>query len=239
MSGPEAAPLAVPATVKVDWGRAHRIVASVWPPIDLFELVADPGEWEALMALEGLTNPRLREQVGEIRLVPVERRVSGPGASVVMAAFAHPAPGGSRFADGGAGAYYAADGLDTAVAETAFHMGRFYEDSAEKPGLRVDMRVYVGAVRHALHDLRVGHDDLHDPDSYAASQAFAHGLREAGSDGVVYRSVRRPGGECVAAFWPDVVAIPKPTRHLAYHWDGARIDRYFDHHEATWRPTPE
>ncbi|MEZ4267563.1 MAG: RES family NAD+ phosphorylase [Myxococcota bacterium] len=125
-----------------------------------------------------------------------------------MAGFTHPAPDGSRFADGSFGTYYAAEGLDTAVAETAHHMGRFYGDSAEEPGLLADMRVYVGAIRHSFHDIREGHDDLHDPDSYVASKAFAHALREAGSDGVVYRSVRRPGGECVAAFWPDVVEIP-------------------------------
>lgn len=231
--------MSAPETSKIGWRRAHRIVKSVWPPIDLFELVADPGDWEALMELEGLTNPRLRQEVGEISLVPPERRVSGPGASVVMAGFTHPAPGGSRFADGSFGTYYAAEGLDTAVAETAYHMGRFYGDSAEEPGLLADMRVYVGAVQHAFHDVRRGHDALHDPDSYVASQAFARDLREAGSDGIVYRSVRRAGGECVAAFWPDVVEIPQPTRHLAYHWDGARIDRYFDHSESDWRTTPE
>lgn len=226
--------MSAPALSTVRWPRAHRIVKSVYPPIDLFERVADPADWEALMALEGLTNPRLRDEVGDISLVPPERRVAGQGASVVMAAFTHPAPAGSRFADGRLGAYYAANDLPTAVAETAWHLGRVYGDSAEEPGLLAHMRVYVGAIRHAFHDIRRGYDDLHDPDSYARSQAFARELREADSEGIVYRSVRRQGGECVAAFWPDVVTIPHPTRHLQYHWDGKRIDRYFDLSTNRW-----
>lgn len=227
-----------PPLAKVRWKRAHRIVKSVWPPIDLFERVAEPADWDALMALEGLSNPRLRQEVGEISLVPPERRVAGPGASVVMAAFTHPAPLGSRFSDGRFGVYYAAESLETAVAETAYHLGRFYGDSREEAGLLADMRVYVGGVEGALHDIRAGFAALHDPDSYAASKAFAHALRASGSDGLIFRSVRREGGECIAAFWPDVVTIPQPTRHLAYHWDGARIDRYFDHTTAQWRDVP-
>ena len=45
-----------------------------------------------------------------------------------------------------------------------------------------------------------------------------------GGDGIVYPSVRNPGGECIAAFWPDVIAKPVQGRHFRYHWDGERID---------------
>ncbi|MGM0578614.1 MAG: RES family NAD+ phosphorylase [Myxococcota bacterium] len=225
--------------VAVPWDAAVRIVKSVWPPIALFERIAEPSSWEALAALEGLTNPRLRQQIGEISLVPVERRVGGPGSTVVMAPFCHPPPegfGGTRFGAPGVGCYYAGESLETAVAETAFHLGGVYADSAEERGLHADMRVYSGGVLRDLHDLRAGHADLHDPDSYAAAQRAGRALREAGSDGVLFRSVRRPGGECLAAFWPDVVEIPAERRHLTYHWDGARIDRYFDHRERAWCP---
>jgi hypothetical protein len=46
-------------TRQIDWSQAWRIIASRYPPIDLFErLTPDPAVWEALMALEQLTNGR-------------------------------------------------------------------------------------------------------------------------------------------------------------------------------------
>lgn len=234
--GPEPA---VPARL-VDWPQAWRVIASRYPPIDLFErLTPDPAVWDVLAALEQATNPRVRDAIGEIALVPPERRVSGPGASFVMAAFTHLNPQGSRFSDGSYGVYYAAASLDTAIAETVHHFGRFAADAGD-PRRREDMRVLVGAVRHRLDDVaalpgaeRAG---LLDPESYAASQTFGRTRRAAGSDGIVYPSVRHRGGECVAAFWPDVVAVPVQERHLQYEWDGQRVSRYFDYSRDAWVP---
>ena len=63
-----------------------------------------------------------------------------------------------------------------------------------------------------------------DADAYAASQALARHLRGAGSDGIVYPSIRHPDGECVALFYPDCASNPLQGRHLDYHWDGRRVD---------------
>ena len=64
----------------VRWVRATRIVASRYPPIDLFERVSsDSAIWEALIAAEQLVNPRVRDAVEEIHLVPPDERVTGPG----------------------------------------------------------------------------------------------------------------------------------------------------------------
>jgi RES domain len=53
--------------------------------------------------------------------------------------------------------------------------------------------------------------------------ALARALRAAGSNGIVYDSARHAGGECVAAFFPDVVAPCVQGAHFIYRWDGARI----------------
>ena len=53
-------------------------------------------------------------------------------------------------------------------------------------------------------------------------------LREAGSNGIVYDSVRQRGGECLAAFHPDVVAPCVQAQHLVYRWDGQRIARVLE-----------
>src|SRR3546814_11182136 len=89
------------------------------------------------------------------------------------------------------------------------------------------MRELVGSVRADLLDIRAkgGFEALLAPDDYAPSQVFARQRRDGGADGIVYPSVRNPGGECIAAFWPDGVARPMHGRHFRYHWDGARIHR--------------
>ena len=75
------------ATTHLEWKGAVRIIRSLFPPIDLFEDIADPADWPLLIAAEQKTNPRLMETIGHLDLVPSERRVSGPGASWLMAPF--------------------------------------------------------------------------------------------------------------------------------------------------------
>ena len=73
----------------VEWRGAVRIIRSLFPPIDLFEDIADPEDWPLLLSAEQKTNPRLMEGIGNIDLVPADRRVGGPGASYLMAPFTH------------------------------------------------------------------------------------------------------------------------------------------------------
>lgn len=104
------------STVRVRWPRAHRIIRSIYPPIDLFEDIADPQDWEALASAESKTNPRLWEHLGRLDLMPPERRVSGPGASYLMAPFVHCSPDRpGRFTDGTYGVYSAGDREEVAI----------------------------------------------------------------------------------------------------------------------------
>jgi RES domain-containing protein len=223
---------------RVTWNHATRIVASRYPPIDLFERVsADPAVWEALIAAEQAVNPRVRDEVGEIRLVTPEERISGPGASWVMASFTHLNPKGSRFSDGSYGVYYAARELATAIRETAHHFGHFASDSDD--GSRYEsMRVLVGRIANRFVDAERLPATLSaavlDPDSYDESRRFGAELRETGANGVVYPSVRHAGGRCVAALRPKAVGIPVQGKHLRYHWDGTRVVRYFDYENDVW-----
>jgi RES domain-containing protein len=232
----------IPPLRRVTFPSATRIIASKHPPIDLYERISpDPAVWDALIAAEMLTNPRVRDEVGEISLVPSAERVSGPGASYVMAPFTLLNPKGGRFSDVTHGAYYAAEDLPTAVAETAFHFGRFAADSADGPRYE-DMRVLIGRIDADLHDVnQMGADQRQrvlDPDDYKVSQAFALHLRELGSNGVHYPSVRRPNGRCVAMFRPRAVGIPVQANHLKYHWDGSVVRRYFDYERNEWVDVP-
>jgi hypothetical protein len=215
---------------RIRWRTCYRIIASRFPPVDLFERVADPADLDAVIELESLTNDRLRDAVGAIRLVPPVERIAGPGAGYVMAAFTHLHPSGARFSDARHGAYYAARSLETAVAETRYHRERFMRATNE-PRMHLDMRVLEAELDARMHDVRgrAGeYPGIYDPDDYAAGQAFARSLRDRGSDGVAYHSVRHRGGHCAAVFRPRCVKRCRATRHLTYVWDGEVIAEVYE-----------
>ncbi len=187
-----------------------------------WDRIADPADFEALAEIDALTNPRLREELGVLALIPPARRVSGPGTTPIMAAFTHLNPEGSRFSDGTYGVFYAARELETSLRETVYHSERFLARTRE-PATRVEMRCYVMRITATFHDIRGGYPAVHDPDSYSASQKCGGELRQQGADGIVYDSVRRSGGQCVAVFWPDRVGRCTQSRHYAYCWDGETI----------------
>jgi len=169
------------------------------------------------LAIENLTNPRVRDEAGTLRLAPPEDRISGPGTTPIMAAFTHLNPAGSRFTDGTWGVYYAGESLETAVAETMHHRARFLAATHED-AIEIDMRHYVADLAAPLHDLRGLRPALpaiYDPDDYTASQALARQLRLAGSWGVAYDSVRRPGGQCAAVYRRPGLPAPCPALWLA------------------------
>lgn len=230
--------MVAPPIAEIDWPESHRIIRSIYPPIFLFEDIADPADWDLIASAEAKTNPRVRDEVGDLMLVPVERRVSGPGASIVMGAFTHcSVDRKSRFSDGTYGVWYAGDRFEVALMETIYHHERFMRrtNEASADSQFRELRARVGG---KLRDLRKrGGEQYLVPDDYSASQALARGFRNSEEDGIVYHSVRWPKGEALALFWPDRVQLPViQARHLLYHWDGARVDRYFVYGEDKWHP---
>jgi hypothetical protein len=209
---------------RVVWPRSVRIIRSIYPPIDLFEDIADPADWEALASAEPKFNPRIRDSIGDLAKVPVARRVTGPGASWVMAPFVHCSPlRPGRFSDGMFGLYYAGDSTEVAIAETIHHHTKTMLATAEAPGWTSQFRELIGSVDAEFDDVS-GMDDLLHPYDYGASQVFGAERRGAGSNGIFWPSVRFEGGNCIAAFGPDVVPIPTQGGHFAYHWNGSAVD---------------
>jgi hypothetical protein len=144
-----------------------------------------------------------------------------PHASVINASFCHANPLGSRFAGPDRGAWYAGFELATSQAEVAFHksvqlaeIGRF-EDS-------VTYDDYLADFSASFHDLRTARAFRSSlaPDRYVESQALAERLLEAGSLGLVYPSVRRAGGTCVACFRPALVANVRRAKTYRFTWSG-------------------
>jgi hypothetical protein len=187
----------------------------------LFDRVVDAGDLEAVYALEAMTNDRLREEAGDLNLVPAKDRIAGRGTSPIMAAFTHLDPEGSRFSDGSLGVYYCARTLDTALAEVRFHQERFLRRTNEGP-IRLELRLYFSDLDAKLIDMRKL-PACHIPDDYHPGQRLGRVWREGGKDGVLYRSVRHEGGLCAAVFRPRVLGACTQSTHYAFHFDGASI----------------
>ena len=222
-------PAKVPAS-DVKWKGAVRIIRSIFPPIDLFEDIADPADWPLLISAEQKSNPRIMANIGNLDLVPEQRRVGGNGASFLMAPFTHVSPDRkSRFSDGSYGVLYAGNIFEVALFETVHHHARFMARTNEAPGWTSQFREIIMDIDARLNDLHgpnPEYADTLDPDDYAPSQALGMRLRAGGSNGITYPSVRHTEGECVALFYPDLGSNAIQGRHLDYHWSGERVDYY-------------
>ncbi len=212
-------------------GKQYRIIATRYPPVNFFERHVPPELMGPLWALEARTNPRLMQEAGRLELVRPEDRVSGPGAGIVMASFTH-IGGASRFSDGTYGVYYASRSLTTAIRETVHHRQIIAQDASLGPD-EFSMRAWVGSLRKGLHDVRSAeYLDLHDaaprPEDHPVAQAFGRMLRARDSWGILYRSVRHEGGQCIGALRPPAVSLPTQGAHLIYVWDGARITHVYE-----------
>jgi hypothetical protein len=166
----------------IDWSPAYRLIASKYPTVSVYDRISSARNFTAILELEALTNPRAREEAGDYRKVRAADAISGPGSTPIMASFAYSGP--SRFTDGSYG----------------FWTDRFLRATHE-PSIDVDKRVYCARIRGAYDDIRgkSKRSMLYDPDSYAASQRYAHRLYAKNAvDGIVYRSVRRPQGSVSA-----------------------------------------
>lgn len=217
-----------PPETLLRWTSAPRLIPSRYPTVGLLDRVAAPADLDALFELEGWTNDRISGEVGLLRTVPREEWVTGrPMSSVVMAAFCHPPNGGSRFSSEERGAWYAARTLATAIAESVSRRTAELREVAAFE-TRVEMRVYLADFRARFHDVRSpkrAWHDLYDPDSYTAGQTLGRQLLDAGSNGIVYRSVRDPEGECIACFRPSLVRNVRVGGHYEFRWDGASEPR--------------
>jgi len=223
-----------PDLSSVAWLPCHRLIASRFPTVGVYDQVADAADLDVVFAIEALTNPRVRQELGQLSWVPPADRVAGPGATLIMAAFTHLNPLGSRFSDGSWGVYYAADTLDTAVAEVSYHRGLFLARTAEE-AIDIDLRWLHADRMDKLNDLRwqgasmpaVDHPNP-DPNRYGASQGLGRALRSQGSPGIVFESVRRPQGQCAAVLKPRALNNARTAGHIGLHWDCCAISHWFE-----------
>lgn len=204
--------------------QAYRLVNSKFPPIALFDDVADADEFETLYHIQALTNPRLKNEVGRIELIPRKDIPFGiSGCSYATAPFTHVNPEGSRFSDGSFGVLYLAATMETALAEVHHHQEKYWQ---KVHGLNYERFVFRGLTctfaQRLMKDVTSLPmiDPLYDPDDYAHARALGRAVKEAGCPGLRYNSVRLPGNHCWALMTPRPVSSIIQTAHYEMVWNG-------------------
>jgi RES domain-containing protein len=205
--------------IPVRWTPAVRVVPH-FPPIAQLEGF-DASLQAAVLAELASVDPEI---IGNLRLVPAGNLPTGPGASRIITSYTFARPG--RFNDETFAAFYGAESLATAIAETVHHCMDLLRDSnAPDQTLprRLVLEVDVSASR--VVDARSAtYPEIYAIDAYEESQRFGTLTRARGHEGIVYRSVRRSGGECVAIYDPVALSRCRESRELVYRYAGGRIE---------------
>jgi RES domain-containing protein len=216
---------AAPPTTLLRRNDTHRLIPSQHRDggrTVLARLADSDAELADLYDLDNATNDRLLAENDLLPNIRVHELLFGvPYYRIVNASFTHAHPLGSRFNSPDRGAWYAAFEIRTAQVEIAFHktldleeIGRFEDE--------VTFDDYLADFSCELHDLR-GREAFTpylDPRSYVASQTLAAQLLEAGSLGIIYPSVRRAGGTCIACFRPALVMNVRRAKTYRFRWSG-------------------
>jgi RES domain-containing protein len=214
-----------PQVIKFTAKNTHRLIRSLFPTTGIFDDVTTAGEVKIILELEGWTNDRMSVEYGILHLIPENEWALGVTlASVIMAAFCHPRETGGRFNAPDRGAWYAALEQQTAIMETVHHYTKELFDEIGVTETYVQVREYLADFETGFHDVRPlpEFEPCYADSDYSAGQALGRTLLGSGSNGVLYRSVRHKGYECIACFRPKLVLNVRQGAHFEYRWHGDR-----------------
>jgi hypothetical protein len=204
--------------------QAYRLINSKFPPIALFDDVADADEFDVLYQIQALTNPRLQNEVGRLELIPRAEIPFGiPGCSYATAPFTHINPAGSRFSDGSFGVLYLAASMETALAEVQHHQNQYW---SKVQNLNYERFVFRGLsctfVDETMKDAVpiAMSDPIYDPVDYTHSHRLGKAIKDAGWLGLRYNSVRMHGNYCWALMTPRPISSVTQTAHYEMIWNG-------------------
>jgi RES domain len=202
--------------VQLDQAGTHRLIPAKYGAKSVLEsLPLPPDVLSDLSELDAATNERkIAENGGNSAIGPGELLLGVPEAHIVNAAFSHPGPFGGRFHGAHRGAWYAGFEIETSIAEVAFHKRRFLSDGRIQGRNSFDYIEFLADFSGEFHTLETAElESCLQPDPipqcYGASQVLANKLLFEGSNGIVYPSVRRQSGTCIACFRPALVFHPR------------------------------
>lgn len=185
----------------------------------LLPLAANHGALEDIAALESVTNGRLvAQETGLPQLDPRELVFGRSGYTFINAAFTHTRPGRNRFNDDNRGAWY--------CAFDAYHLTRELEAIGRFENI-TDYAELIADLFGPFHDLRAFNIEIEpalhkDPAMAYPGQSLARQLRvDSSSNGIIYPSIRHPGGTCLVCFRPDLVQNLQQGDVWRLEWQGA------------------
>jgi RES domain-containing protein len=193
-------------------------------------LVDSEAERAELEEIESATNSRLIAEAHGTAGVPAGQLIHGvPHAAFINASFAYTRPCElNRFNGPDRGAWYAALGVETSLAEVSFHMSAFLARAGDYHAV-VDYAELFASLAGEYLDLRKarGHPALNpDPaQGYPAGNALAKTVLTAGVNGIIYPSVRHKGGTCFAVLWPHAVQSVAQGGVIRLTWTGEPTPR--------------
>jgi RES domain-containing protein len=208
--------------VREAFPRTIRLVTSarLRPPV-LAALVSAE-DLEALAEIEGATSQRLMSQARGADGIHRNEFVYGvPHAAFINASFAYSKPSEPNRFNASRGAWYAALEVMTCIKEVAYHMADFLGKSGLYKGV-VDYAELFASMAGEFVDLRqtASHPCL-NPDpaiGYPLGNAVADAARAQGLNGIIYPSVRQPGGTCIVALWPHAVQSVAQGAMYRFEW---------------------
>lgn len=214
-----------PVLSRIRQSDTHRLISSKYSESgdDVLARIADSDDHlRGIMELDLATDERHASEAGRLLGIGVDELVSGiPHAGIINAAFTYAHPMGSRFNGPRRGAWYAGAELATSQAEVAWHK---WIELVEIDWLEesVSYDDHLADFAGEFHDIREDRafEGCLAPDSYVESQSLGEALLQQGSSGIVYPSVRRKGGLCIACFRPALVNNVRKGARYRFTWSG-------------------
>ena len=236
----------IPAVADIQIADTHRLIPSKYSESGtvLSRLTEDDATLNDLMELDGATNDRLLGEEGLLPGISVHELVYGVRyAHIVNAAFTHAGPTGGRFNNSERGAWYCGVKRETSIAEVAFHKLRQLEEVDWEEEEISTFDDYLADFTTQMQDLRAPKPQYRRflkagpiPDCYMDSQQLAAILLAQQSNGIVYPSVRKKGGTCIACFRPTLVYNVRQGARLEFGLLGGRAFAASDVREVNVEP---
>ncbi len=174
----------------------------------------------------GLTNDRLRDEIGDIAIVPLAERLAGPGASPIVAAFTHIGfP--SRFTDGSFGVYYACKSFDGASTGCCITERCSCCERLSPHGVRSEDPSRPNHRGPRTTSAAVGRIRSTDPDSYVHSQTMAKRSAARKQRNRLRRCEAPTHGEHHGVSSVDSLRLPRSQVPRDAGFTGSRADGVF------------
>jgi hypothetical protein len=205
--------------------RTVRLVSTARLRDAVMRDLVDDSELDALSEIEGATSARRIAQARGAGEVQSHELVYGvPHAHFINAAFAYAKPREpNRFNGADRGAWYAGFDVETSLAEVKFHLTEMLAAAGDF-NATVDYAEMYASFAGEFLDLRAhpAHASLHPEKAagYPVGNRLADAARARGLNGIIYPSVRSPGGTCLVALFPHAVQSVAQGAVYRMRWDG-------------------